>query len=91
MPHDTPVDDSGHVPTPVTGGGAGKGAPDGVSNAPGKTSGGGESAGGAYPNDAAKGQEGGFMGHGGQSNEAYSGPGDEDDRRAGGDNAVSDD
>ena len=65
--------------------------PDGVENAPGKTSGGGESGGGAYPNDAAKGGEGGFMGHGGQSNQGYSGPGDEEDKKAGGDNAVSDD
>ena len=70
--------------------------PDGVENAPGKTSGGGESGGGAYVNDAPKGAEGGFMGHGGQSEQAYSGPGDDDDKEGGGeaagaDNAVSDD
>ena len=63
---------------------------------PGKTSPGGESGGGAYANDAPKGGEGGFMGHGGQSHEAYSGPGDETDKSRGGeeageDNAVSDD
>ncbi len=63
--------------------------PDGVENTPGKTSSGGESAGGAYHNHAAKGGEGGFMGHGGQSEQAYSGPGDEEDKAAGGDNAVS--
>ena len=64
---------------------------DGVENAPGKTSPGGESGGGSYPNEAAKGVESGFMGHGGQSNQAYSGPGDKDDKADGGDNAVSDD
>ena len=50
--------------------------PDGVENAPGKTSAGGESAGGAYPDpkQGAKGGEGGFNGHGGQSEQDYSGP-----------------
>ena len=66
-------------------------ADDPTETVPGKTSGGGESGGGAYVNDAAKGGEGGFMGHGGQSEQAYSGPGDEDDKDAGGDNAVSED
>ncbi len=85
------TDDSGKVPTPVTGGDGHKGAPDGVNSAPGKTSAGGESGGGAYPNEAARGGENGFMGHGGQSEQSYSGPGDDEDTKAGGDNAVSDD
>ncbi len=67
--------------------------PDGVENAPGKTSSGGESGGGSYPNDAATGEDRGFMGHGGQSHQAYSGPGGADDKdgeeAAGADNAVS--
>ena len=82
---------AGSVPTPVAGGGADKGAPDGVANAPGKTGGGGESGGGAYPNQAAKGGESGFMGHGGQSNQSYSGPGDSDDADESGDNSISKD
>ena len=50
--------------------------PDGVENAPAKTGGGGESAGGAYPdsNEGAKNGEGNFTGHGGQSEQRYSGP-----------------
>ena len=88
-------DSAGKVPTPVAGGGADKGAPDGVNSAPGKTSGGGESGGGAYPNQAAKGGESGFMGHGGQSNQSYSGPGDGEDKvgdeAKAADNAVSKD
>jgi hypothetical protein len=51
--------------------------PDGVADAPGKTSGGGESAGGAYPNPH-EGQgktTGGFMGHGGQTDIDYHGTG----------------
>lgn len=75
------------VETPVSGGGARKGAPDGVSQAPvdgdaanpgvsGRSSG-GESGGGAYPNP----QSGkaptnsGFMGHGGQTEIGYHGGG----------------
>ncbi|WP_156679981.1 hypothetical protein [Sphingomonas profundi] len=57
------------------GGGDGKaGAPDGVNNA--KAGSGGESAGGAYPNphDPAD-TEGRSLGHGGQSDIGYTGPG----------------
>lgn len=87
-------DGAGKVATPVAGGGSGKGTPDGVNNAPGK-SGGGESGGGAYPNEAAKGEHGGFMGHGGQSEQSYSGPDgkkserDEGGEAMGADNAVT--
>ena len=61
---------------------------------------GGQSAGGAYPDGARRKDdgtgEGGFMGHGGQSHQAYSGPGDKTDsdrdrEEAGQDNAVSED
>ena len=65
-------------------------ADDPTQTVPGKTSPGGESGGGAYANDVPKEKTGGFMGHGGQSEQAYSGPGDEDDEKGGGDNAVSD-
>ena len=82
------------VPTPVAGGGAGKGAPDGVNSDPGKRTAGGESSGGAYPNphtgkdDKGEGGTGGFMGHGGQSHIDYSGPGDGEDG-ADNDNAAT--
>lgn len=67
--------------TPVSGGGPNKGKPDGVSGSPnpdggvhGRTAG-GESGGGAYPN-AQTGktpENGGFMGHGGQTEMDYHG------------------
>ncbi|WP_425230771.1 hypothetical protein [Sphingomonas sp.] len=62
---------------------------DGVENAPGKTAG-GESEGGAYPNPhTGHGKDqGGFMGHGGQSQIDYSGTG-EDDAAVGNVNAVT--
>ena len=56
---------------------------------------GGESNGGAYPNPhTGKGSKadvgGGFLGHGGQSDMDYSGPGDGDtDDRVGNENAVT--
>ena len=64
---------------------------DGVEDAPGKTSDGGESGGGAYPNPQTgkTPQGGGFMGHGGQTDIAYSGTGDAGEREAGNDNAVT--
>ena len=54
---------------------------DGVEGAPGKAAGGGESGGGAYPNPRTGHGEnqGGFMGHGGQSRIDYSGTGTEDE------------
>ena len=64
---------------------------DGVEDAPGKTAGGGESEGGAYPNPH-KGQTrktGGFFGHGGQTDIAYSGTGGVDDPEAGNAKAVT--
>ncbi|MDP1027276.1 hypothetical protein Q5H91_08635 [Sphingomonas sp. KR1UV-12] len=73
------------------GGGDGhKGASDGVSDAPAKQ-GGGESGGGAYPNpQTGKTPEGGgFMGHGGQTDIDYSGPGGKD-QPGGNANAVTD-
>jgi len=82
------------VPTPVAGGGARKGAADGVNSDPGARTAGGESAGGAYPNphtgkeDKGEGDVGGFMGHGGQSEQDYSGPGDKNDKGTGNVNAV---
>lgn len=68
---------------PVSGGGPGKGKPDGVSGSPvtgemgrvhGRSSG-GESSGGAYPNPhSGKGStNSGFSGHGGQTENAYYG------------------
>ena len=67
---------------------------DGVEDAPGKTSEGGESAGGAYPNPhTGHGEnQGGFMGHGGQSRIDYSGTGEgsgDDDAEVGNVNAVA--
>lgn len=71
---------------------------DAVGDAPGKArsgeSGGGESAGGAYPNPQTgkKGDESGFMGHGGQTEIAYSGTGQgghDDDPEVGNRNAVA--
>ena len=63
---------------------------DGVEDAPGKTAGGGESGGGAYPNPhTGHGKDqGGFMGHGGQSEQDYSGTGAGDDE-VGNENAVT--
>jgi hypothetical protein len=68
---------------PVSGGGRGKGMPDGVSGMPdsaeeGRVHGrlsGGESAGGAYPNSRLEGGSGssGYPTHGGQSENDYSG------------------
>lgn len=71
--------------TPVSGGGADQGAPDGVSGSPdtgaagniqGRTPG-GESGGGGYPNPQTgkEGDAGGFMGHGGQTEIGYHGGG----------------
>jgi hypothetical protein len=67
---------------------------DGVEDAPSKTAGGSESDGGAYPNPhtgkTPKG--GGFMGHGGQTEIAYSGTGQgglDDDPEVGNANAVT--
>jgi hypothetical protein len=61
--------------------------PDGVNDTPAKNAA-GESGGGAYPNPQTgkKPENGGFMGHGGQTGIAYSGP--QDDH---GDNAVTKD
>ena len=63
---------------------------DGVENAPGKGAGGGESEGGAYPNPhTGHGKDqGGFLGHGGQSEQDYSGTGAGDDE-VGNENAVT--
>jgi hypothetical protein len=68
---------------PVSGGGADKGKPDGVSGSPdtgekGRANGrsaGGESGGGAYPNphSGKSSDESGFLGHGGQTEIAYYG------------------
>ena len=64
---------------------------------PGNRSAGGESGGGAYanPHTGKKGgSEGGFMGHGGQTEIAYSGTGQgghDDDRDVGNQNAVAKD
>lgn len=71
--------------TPVSGGGADEGAPDGFSGSPdtgaagdvqGRTPG-GESEGGGYPNPQSgkDGGDGGFMGHGGQAEIGYHGGG----------------
>jgi len=81
------------VPTPVAGGDGRKGAPDGVNSDPSGRTPGGESAGGAYPNphtdkDDKDAGTGGFMGHGGQSHQDYSGTGDKDDKGVGNVNAV---
>ena len=72
------------VETPVSGGGARKGEADGVSGTPGGPEGvvqgrrgGSESGGGAYPNPQTGKQSsnGGFMGHGGQTEMSYHGGG----------------
>jgi len=81
------------VPTPVAGGDGRKGAPDGVNSDPSGRTPGGESAGGAYPNPHTGKEDkdsgtGGFMGHGGQSEQDYSGTGDKDDKGVGNVNAV---
>ena len=72
---------SDKVPMPVSGNPESKGAPDGVSDVAGgdvhgRTEG-GESGGGAYPNPHAgkTPENGGFMGHGGQTDIAYHGGG----------------
>ncbi|HEU0043357.1 hypothetical protein [Sphingomonas sp.] len=69
---------------------------DGVENVPSKTTDAGESAGGAYPNPhtGKKPEGGGFMGHGGQTEIAYSGTGQggqDDDPEVGNVNAVTKD
>ena len=71
--------------TPVSGGGADEGAPDGVSGSPATggpesiqgRSGGSESSGGAYPNPQTgkTGDNSGFLGHGGQTEIGYHGGG----------------
>ncbi|WP_175578848.1 hypothetical protein [Croceibacterium ferulae] len=77
--------DDQKFPTQASGGGSDKGKPDGVSASPsnnpdvdvqGRTSG-GESDGGAYPNPhtGREPTQGGFMGHGGQTNIGYHGSG----------------
>jgi hypothetical protein len=70
-------------------------APDSDSN-PQNRSEGGESNGGAYPNPhtgkEGAGERSGFMGHGGQTEIAYSGTGQgghDDDKDVGNDNAVT--
>lgn len=86
------------VPTPVSGNPDSKGAPDGVSGAPGRSDrdidgrkGGGESEGGAYPNpNAGKTPEGGgVMGHGGQTEMDYHGSGQAGETGDGAPNAVT--
>jgi hypothetical protein len=66
------------VPTPVSGGGAQKGNPDGVNESHARSDA-GESGGGSYDNPHtgkdSKGDFGGFMGHGGQTDIAYHGSG----------------
>jgi hypothetical protein len=66
------------VPTPVSGGGANKGNPDGVNESHAR-GGAGESGGGSYdnPHTGKDGNSdfGGFMGHGGQTDIAYHGSG----------------
>ena len=67
---------------------------DGVEDTPGKEAGGSESSGGAYPNPhtGKTGTNSGFMGHGGQTEIAYSGTGQggkDDDAEVGNDNAVA--
>jgi len=87
------------VTTPVSGGDAGKGAPDGVSAAPdagggahvhGRTKG-GESGGGAYPNPQTgkTGKNSGLMGHGGQTEIGYHGGGQAGDQGGDAPNAVT--
>ncbi len=77
-------------PMQANGGDGRKGAPDGVSDTPAKD-GSGESGGGAYPNPQTgkKPEGGGFFGHGGQTDNRYSGPGDKDDPDGGNRNAVT--
>jgi hypothetical protein len=64
-------------PTQAGGGDGRKGAPDGVSTNPQNRTPGGESGGGAYPNPQTgkEPENGGFMGHGGQTEINYSGTG----------------
>jgi hypothetical protein len=66
------------VPTPVSGSGAEKGDPDGVNESHARSDA-GESGGGSYDNPHtgkdSKGNFGGFMGHGGQTDIAYHGSG----------------
>ena len=71
-----------------------KGAPDGVSAKPGGKDAAGESGGGGYPNPQTgkKPRGGGFMGHGGQTEIAYSGTGQggtDDDPEVGNVNAPT--
>ncbi len=78
-------------PMQAAGGDGHKGAGDGVNDTPGKKAGGSESEGGAYPNPhtGKKGDNSGFLGHGGQTEIDYSGPGGKRDPDDGGDNAVT--
>lgn len=66
------------VPTPVSGGGAEKGQPDGVNESAARSTG-GESGGGSYdnPHEGKNGDSsfGGFMEHGGQTDIGYHGSG----------------
>lgn len=80
-------------PMQAAGGDGAKGAPDGVNVTHDKT-GGSESSGGHYPNshDHQKEKTGGFFGHGGQTEIAYSGTGQgghDDDPEVGNANAVT--
>lgn len=65
-------------PTQASGGGDAKGKPDGVNDAEATA---GESGGGAYPNPhtGKKGDQGGWMGHGGQTEVGYHGGGQSGD------------
>lgn len=78
---------------PMQATGGAKSKSDGIEDAPAKQ-GGGESDGGAYPNPQTgeKGDNGGFFGHGGQTDIAYSGTGQgghDDDPEVGNENAVT--
>lgn len=87
------------VPMPASGNAESKGAPDGVAGSPGGNTdrdidgrkGGGESDGGAYPNPytgmTPKG--GGFMSHGGQTQNAYHGGGQAGDEGGSAPNGVT--
>ena len=74
----------------MPGGDGHKGENTGIDAPSGKTAG-GESAGGGYPNpqSGSKGDNSGFMGHGGQTHIAYSGTGATGDEGEGNDNAAT--